>query len=107
VPKRNVPTDRAGMNAGLVEAAAAAQIGLDRCRGFITEPAHRDAAGRKRPASTRPCGQPLDPVLALAGFTTHPCCDPGETSPDCPPMAWPDAMLKRPRKTVKARPAHA
>jgi hypothetical protein len=32
------------------------------------------------------CGTPLDPVLAEAGITTHPCCDPG-------PDGWPDGSV--------------
>jgi hypothetical protein len=102
VPKRRVATDRAGLNPDAVEAATLARAGLEICQGWVSEPAHRDAAGRHRPASRRRCVLPLDPALTLAGFLTHPCCDPDERSASCPPMVWPTAMLKRPRKT-KAR----
>jgi hypothetical protein len=88
------------MNPAAVQAAAAARLGLDLCQGWITEPAHTDAAARIRPASRRRCGRPLDPVLSLAGFQTHPCCDPAEVSATCPPMAWPDEMLSSGRRLI-------
>ena len=95
MPERRVKTDRAGMNAGAVAAAAAARVGLATCQGWVTEPAHLDAADppRRRPESRRRCVVPLDPVLIAAGFTTHPNCGPAEVSPIWPPMAWPERIL--------------
>lgn len=95
MPKRREATDRAGMQPGAVEAAVAARLGLVICNGWITDPPHTDAADppRRRPESRRRCTRPLDPALTLAGFTTHPECDPGEVSRACPPMPWPAWML--------------
>jgi hypothetical protein len=110
VPYRRDATDRAGMNAGAVEAAAAARLGLATCTGWITEPAHYDAADppRRRPESRRRCMVPLDPALIAAGFRSHPCCDPAEVSPIWPPMPWPERILpgERDVETASAAKRH-
>ena len=77
MPYRRVATDRAGFNAGAVEAAQARNMGLAWCTGFITDP---PAPGGK-PGRPRPCAVRLDPVLVAAGFDTHPLCGPADTSP--------------------------
>jgi hypothetical protein len=74
-------------------AVAPADLTRQRCEGWVGEPAHKDAAGRNRPASRRRCPGLLDPVLAQWGFRSHPCCDPDEVSPLCPPLPWPAWIL--------------
>jgi hypothetical protein len=59
------------------------------CEGIVTET--NRATGR---TTQRPCPLALDPVLAAAGFTTHPNCDPAERSALWPVMTWPRRMLR-------------
>jgi hypothetical protein len=53
------------------------------CGGTFAEAAYTDAASVRHPAGRRRCGTPLDPALAAAGYTRHPCCDPGDTELWC------------------------
>jgi hypothetical protein len=88
MPYRRVATDRAGMNAGAVEEAAARNVGLPACTGLVTDPPRKG----QKPARPRPCAARLDPVLGAAGYTTHPNCDPAETSPTAGPPGDPATL---------------
>lgn len=51
----------------------------------VSDVGHRRGRVEVGPALCAVCQLPMDPVLPKAGFTTHPCCDPNEVSPDWPP----------------------